>query len=333
MKIRQIMEKSGRGMMLSLLLAAAGLSAPWTMAKESDDSFGVVVMAHGGPQSWNEGVSDMLAPLASEYKLELAFGMADAYSLQEAIDRLEARGVDDIGVVRLFISGESWLERTRQILGLQDGAPPRAARHQQHGTGVHGMHAEPSPESAQNGAEDHGNHGGMRMEFWQVDSDAQFTLSIEGLSEAPEMDQVLLQRARHLSVDPVGEQILVLAHGPGDDAENERWLANISERAELLKRDGGFSEVKVATLREDWPEKREAAQQAVRDYVRQGNEAGRRVLVIPYRVHGFGPYAEALEGLDYVADETGLVPHPAVAQWIERQIQSLQVQNVQAMTE
>ncbi|MDH7945068.1 hypothetical protein QGM61_14680 [Pseudohongiella sp. SYSU M77423] len=326
MKIRQIMEKSGRGMMLSLLLATAGLSAPWAMAKESDDRFGVVVMAHGGPQSWNEGVSEMLAPLSSQYKLELAFGMADAYSLQEAIDRLEARGVDDIGVVRLFISGESWLERTQQILGMKEGAPLRDTPSQEHGTSGHGMHGAHSPESTPSATASHGNHGGMRMEFWQVDSDAQFAISLEGLSEAPEMDQILLQRARSLSTEPSQEQVLVLAHGPGDDAENERWLANISNRAELLAREGGFSDVKVATLREDWPEKREAAQQEVREYVHMGNEAGHRVLVIPYRVHGFGPYAEALEGLDYVADETGLVPHPAVAQWIERQIMELQAQ-------
>ncbi|MAO38834.1 MAG: hypothetical protein CMK70_00920 [Pseudohongiella sp.] len=314
-KIKNIIRSS----VFPLLLSAAGISAQASTAEESPDSFGVVIMAHGGPHSWNEGVSDMLAPLASRYKLELAFGMADAYSLQEAIDRLEARGVSEIGVVRLFISGESWLERTRQILGLEEGAPARVSSATEHGS--HDMHAQHSSAASAPAAND---HGGMRMEFWQVESDARFAVSLEGLSEAPEMDQVVLARAQNLSVDPQNEHVLVLAHGPGDDAENERWLANIRERSRLLADAGGFRDVRVATLREDWPEKREAAQREVREYVRLGNEAGHRVIVVPYRVHGFGPYAQALEGLDYVADETGLVPHPAVAQWIERQIKDLQ---------
>ncbi|MEX0738642.1 MAG: hypothetical protein WD071_04820 [Pseudohongiella sp.] len=273
----------------------------------SEGKFGVVVMAHGGAQDWNNGVTEMLRPLSRQYDMEIAFGMADAYSLQEAVSKLESRGVTDIGVVRLFISGESWLERTAQILGLQEGAPER-----------------PEPEPAMHGEHGgHAQHSGHRMEFWRVDSDARFRLSQEGLSEAPEMDAVLIERVMGLSSNPANEDVLILAHGPGDDAENERWLQYINERTDALRNGYNFNNIKVATLREDWPEKREAAQQIVRDYVGAANAASRTALVVPYRVHGFGPYADVLEGLDYVADETGLVPHPAVADWIERQIQSL----------
>lgn len=290
-----------------LLMHATAIQAQPSSAVNTD-KFGVVVMAHGGPQDWDTGVTEMLQPLSRQYEMEIAFGMADAYSLQQAISKLEARGVSRIGVVRLFISGESWLERTEQILGIRDGAPER-----------------PEPVAMDHGGHgDHGQHAGHRMEFWRVSSNATFRVSQEGLSEAPEMDGVLLERAQALSADPANEDVLVLAHGPGDDAENERWLQYIGERSRKLDTLGGFNDVKVATLREDWPEKREQAQQIVRDYVSTANNAGRNVLVVPYRVYGFGPYADALDGLDYVADETGLVPHPAVADWIDRQITALQ---------
>lgn len=277
----------------------------------SEGKFGVVVMAHGGPPAWNEGVTEMLQPLSRQYDMELAFGMADAYSLQEAVSKLESRGVTDIGVVRLFISGESWLERTGQILGLQEGAPERP---------------EPEPEmhAGHAGHGDQAQHSGHRMEFWRLDSDARFRLSQEGLSQAPEMDAVLVERVLALSSNPHNEDVLVLAHGPGDDAENERWLQDINERTTALRSGYNFNNIKVANLREDWPEKREAAQQVVRDYIRAANVAGRTALVVPYRVYGFGPYADVLDGLDYVADETGLVPHPLVADWIERQIRVLE---------
>ena len=57
--------------------------------------------------------------------MEIAFGMADAVSLQDGVRKLEAKGIERIGVVRLFVSGESWYERTEQILGLKPGAPAK----------------------------------------------------------------------------------------------------------------------------------------------------------------------------------------------------------------
>lgn len=286
----------------------------------SGDRSGVLVMAHGGIPEWDAGVLETLQPLREKYPLEVAFGMADAYSLQEAVTRLEHQGVTDIAVVRLFISGESWYERTQQILGLIPGAPEREAEadaaHSAHGHGPsHG---------------DAAAHGGHRMEFWRVQSSARFQLSTEGLSDAEQMSEVLLTRATDLSKNPATEDVLILAHGPEDDAENERWIASINERAQLLRERGGFNDIHVATLREDWPEKRELAQAQVRDFISRSRAEGRTPIVIPYRVHGFGPYAEALEGLDYVSDGKGLIPHPAVTDWIEEQI--LLLTNAQLLT-
>jgi sirohydrochlorin cobaltochelatase len=84
-----------------------------------------------------------------------------------------------------------------------------------------------------------------------------------------------------------------------------------------------FIRVEAMTLREDWPEKRKAAEQRVRDFVTQGTSEGRRVLVIPFRLFGFGPYEEVLEGLEYSADRSGLLPHANVTRWISRQAEEL----------
>jgi hypothetical protein len=40
------------------------------------------------------------------------------------------------------------------------------------------------------------------------------------------------------------------------------------------------------------------------------------VIVVPVRLFGFGPYREALAGLEYVADERGLLPHPLIVEWV-----------------
>jgi hypothetical protein len=106
--------------------------------------------------------------------------------------------------------------------------------------------------------------------------------------------------------------------------ENERWLRKLDERAAAVRARAAFRRVEVATLREDWPDKREAAERHVRAIVERAAADGGRAIVIPFRVHGFGPYADVLAGLDYVADEQGLIPHSEVGRWIEAQVVALE---------
>jgi hypothetical protein len=290
----------------SLFLAAASLATGCAnverrTAQEAHDDFGVLVMAHGGDKTWNGEVEAALAPLRAEYPLEIAFGMADAKSLQDAAARLEAKNVDRIAVVRLFISGESWYERTEQILGLKPGAPAK-------------------PRDVAAPADGHGGHS---MAFWRLETDATFALSRDGLMQADAMGGVLVERARGLSRDPRREDVLIFAHGPEDDGENARWIAQIDARADAVRQALPFRNVQVETLREDWPDKREAAQARIRAFVARAQRDGVRAIVIPYRVQGFGPYAKVLEGLDYASDGRGLVPHARVTEWVHQQAEML----------
>jgi len=264
------------------------------------DDFGVLVMAHGAGPTWNREVEAMAAPLREDYPVEIAFGMADANSLQEGVRRLEAQGVRRIGVVRLFVSGESWGERTEQILGLRPGAPPKPAAHGAHGAA-----------------------GGHSMDLWRIDTNASFALSAQGLAAAPEMGPVLVERALALSHNPTRESVLILAHGPEDDAEDQRWRAQIDARADEVRKAAPFKRVQVETLREDWPEKRAASEASIRACVEQASRDGAQVIVIPYRVQGFGPYAEVLRGLSYVSDGRGLLPSAEVERWVRRQVEAL----------
>lgn len=274
----------------------------------TDEAFGVLLMAHGGSKQWNDTVLAAVEPLRDRYKIDVAFGMADAASLQSSVSKLETQGVRRIAVVRLFVSGESWYERTRQILGIAPGAPARP----------------PAAGDAHAGHQDN-SHGGHSMEFWRIDTRSTFVISKEGLADAEEMDAILAERVRRLSRDPKSEDVLILAHGPGDDAENERWIEKISARTAALRPGQSFRRVEVHTLREDWPDKRQVAEQGVRDFVRRAVGDNGRAIVIPFRVEGFGPYAKVLSELDYASDGVGLLPHPNVTKWIERQIATLRL--------
>lgn len=300
-----------RARCISLFLLALTAGCVWhraapavATAAEAPNDFGVLLMAHGGSPEWNAGVLATVAPLQDRYAIEVAFGMAEPTSIQEAVRRLEARGIRQIGVVRLQISGETWYDRTELILGLRPWAPKRPAS-------AHHSHDTTSVDTS---------HG---MELWRIDTQASFALSGHGLAEAQGMGAVLVDRVRALSRDAKRENVLILAHGPGDDSANERWIANIDRRAQAIRDALPFRTVQVMTLREDWPEKRAEAERRIRSVVSGARGNGLMTIVIPFRVQGFGPYARVLEGLDYLSDGQGLVPHHSVTQWIGAEINTL----------
>lgn len=306
MKKEQFAMKSIRRLpILAALFAFASCAA--IPVAESDNgadefNFGVMVMAHGGSEEWNAHLAEAVEPLQERFPVETALGMADAGSIEEAVRRLESRGVNHVGVVRVFVSGESWYDRTLQILGVQNGAPPRPDQQQ---------------------LEEARARMRMPMGFWKVDTDLAFHVSVDGLVDATEIDEVVTSRIRGLSSDPANEVAVVIAHGPGADDENRRWLEKITRRTSNAGEQLGLREIRIFTLREDWPEKRREAEQEIRAYVEQANSRGLTPIVVPFRLQGFGPYERVLDELDYRADGLGLLPHSNVALWVSRQADQL----------
>ena len=249
-------------------------------AAPGEGGHGVLIMAHGGGEAWNETVIEAAAEARHEGPVVVAFGMAHPVSMQQGVDTLDELGTERVSVVRLFVSGESFRVDTRFLLGLSDEEPE------------------------------------LPWVKTPLDHDLTIATHEHGLMGSPEVSQILLTRALDLSEDPAGESVLLIAHGMGDDGENDRVLDNMRLAAGRIA-EKGFAEVEVAALREDWEEVRVTAEAAIRSFVKSRAAEGRRVLVLPYRLSGFGPYAKVLDGLDYVAGD-GLLPHDAISRWIER---------------
>ena len=249
---------------------------------------GVLVMAHGGGDDWNASVEAAVAPLRGRVPVAIAFGMADPNTLEAALGTLAAHGVTHAALVRLFVSGESFLHPTEYLLGMRSD-PPRVAMvgHRM----VDGATLDPIAT-------------GMRV-----------LLVREGLAGSEEVAEILGERAAVAETVPEQTAVVMIGHGMGDEGENDRLLALMTETAAHL-RDIGYAEVEVATLREDWPGPRAAAEERIRAVVARMNANWDTVVVIPYRVSGFGPYANVLEGLEYVPSK-GFLPHPRITDWIE----------------
>ena len=287
-----------------LITALITLLFPYNviLAQSEEPSCGLMVMAHGGTDEWNEAVQTAVNPLKEELPTTIAFGMADPTTLQEAVDELE-KEVDCIAVVRLFVSGNSFLHQTEYLLGLRSD-PPR-------GFLLHGHHGQPRVVT---------DSSEMPP---PLNVAADIEINQEGLMDSPAMGSILASRALEISDRSGNESVLVIAHGPGDDAENERWIRNLDGLADSIRVKGAFESVEVHTLREDWRQKRAIAEEEIRGFVEAANAKDHRVLVIPFRLYGFGPYKKVLDGLTYEASGKGLLPSPEITNWIRDQMEKI----------
>lgn len=267
--------------------AGPSVPAPTESRAPETAEVGVLLMAHGGDEAWNRSVNEAMEALPAHVPAVVAYGMANPVTLREGLERLEEQGVRRVVVVRAFLSGRSFFDQTRWYLGLASDPPEHFVL-----MGHAGAH--PSRESL-----DHGLTVATHR---------------EGLLDAPQAARIMAARGQELSRAPAGESVLLLAHGMGDERENREVLNAMEAIAGEVRR-LGFADVRAATLREDWEAERRVAEAELRAYVGGQVEQGRRVLVLPVRLSGFGPYAEVLEGLEYEAGR-GLLPHPAVAEWV-----------------
>jgi sirohydrochlorin ferrochelatase len=251
---------------------------------------GVVIMPHGSTQPWNDAVETTIQPLMAKYPIEMAYGMGDPRIIQDAVSRLEQRGIRRIIFVRMYALDHQMKPLTDYILGLSEQAPSDG----------HG-----------------GGHDHSATAPLQVRTAALFS-TFGGYEQNPEIAQVLHKRIAELSKDPANETVLLLAHGEATDEGNDKWLAVISKNIDRLRQDPRWAKlktIKALTVREDWPKEREKAVAGVRATIEEASKHG-RVLVIANRLYGSGPYKKMLQGLTYEINEKGLVD-PILTRWLE----------------
>lgn len=259
---------------------------PPVSAADDAATTGVLVMAHGGGAEWNAAVAEAVAPLRDRIPLVLALGMADPRTLQAGLDSLAAQGANDVAVVRLFLSGDSFLHQTQYLFGLRSDPPPW-------GMIGHRMTA--------------------GTDLRPLATDATVLVDPDGLAGSRTATGIMEERAEAAASER-DAGLLLVAHGMGAEDQNDRLLAAMERSAEKL-RTAGHPEVRTATLREDWAEARTVAEQGIRAAVEEMREKHGRVVVLPYRLYGFGPYADVLRGLAYDSGPA-LLPHSLITEWI-----------------
>ena len=212
--------------------------------------------------------------------------------IEQAVQRLEAHGIHQLVVVPLLISSASEVMRQYQYLfGLRAQGPWNA-------------HAHPI------------------MVHVPV-------IMTPPLDDDPLVAEIVLERAKAVSQEPSTESIILIAHGPTGEEDNQRWLETMGRLAKQVQAQGQFRAVVPVTMRDDAPRQvRQAATRAMRTLVKMQSAHG-SAIVVPLLLANGGieqKIPKRLAGLTYTFQSQALLPHPKVARWIARQVREAVVQ-------
>jgi sirohydrochlorin ferrochelatase len=332
------------GLCLLVLLAMPGraLAEPAAAGKA-----GVLLLAHGGSASWNDRVKALAGKVGEKMPIEVAFGMASRPSIQGAVDKLVAAGVTEIIAVPLFVSDHSSvITSTAYLLGAREDMPEDLRMfakmdHSSHGapaattpstgpsTGAATSAVQPAtpatpatPAAAAPHA-DHAAHAGHAAPA--QDNTARVNSSVPirmtgALGRHRLVAEILAARASSISKDAASEAVILVAHGPGEDDENKRWVEDLLALAAGIHGAVPFASVDALTVRDDAEKPvRDAATAELRALVEKRTSEKKRVLLVPVLMSYGGiekGIKKRLEGLDYTLPDHGLMPDDRLVTWV-----------------
>ena len=232
----------------------------FSSARFSD--IGVLVVAHGGRPYWNQTVLKAVEPLKKRYQVEVAFGMANPLTIENALQRLEAKGVRKVVVIPLFVSSHSPIIRQlRYILGYSDKFPddPIVPLSKEEKKLIIDLwkilkklpaplvwwiqEENPPPEifdkviSLYISGEERIQAVSLYNKVFQIinkklqkikpiDTKVKIILT-DPIDDHPVITSIVCRRISELSKDPSTEAVILVAHGPNSEEDNVKWLTTM----------------------------------------------------------------------------------------------------------
>ena len=283
-----------------LLLLLPALPAPATA-----QTAGVLLLAHGGRDTWNQEILTMAERIDSTIPVEVAFGMANKRTIEDALDRLAERNISNVVAVPLFVSSHSSVMRaTEYLLGSRSDAPPEMEAFGRMAARRHAAGAE---------ADDDFD--------WHAPIETTLPISLTSALDGHALvADILVSRALEVSQAPEDEVVVVVAHGPSSEEDNARWLENMQVLADEMRQRTRFSRIEHLTVRDDARTPvREKAAADFRAVVERATQEDKTVLIVPLLLVYGGietGIRERLEGLEYRMANQALLPDDRLAEWV-----------------
>ena len=286
--------------------ARAALALPLSLPIQHADAqtakpVGTIVVAHGGDSVWNAQVLDVAKQAKTGGPIEVSFLMgagAKTARFQDAVARLEQQGVSRIVVVPMLVSSHSGHYDQIRYLGGEPVTLDEQMMHHLHMAGIE----RPTPKVP--------------------------LVVAKALDASAEMARVLADRALALTKTPKEQALLIVGHGPNSAEDYAAWMENLRPVADSVKAWTGFRDVRVELVRDDAPAPvRAEAVRRVRELIElQAMATGKEVIVVPVLVSKGSVSRDKvpndIKGTRSVYNGEPLLPHPAMARWLEATVKS-----------
>jgi sirohydrochlorin ferrochelatase len=280
-----------------LVTAFASLVVAASTAAAADNSTtALMVVAHGSRSTdWNNRVIQTVEKLDWSGPKAVAFltSSSPEHKLEQVAAQLDQSGVIRIVVVPLLVSSFSGhYEEIRYYVGQRKDLP-------------------------HDGGEADAEHA--TAEPLKTEAPLFLTAAMDG---HPLVSRILADDLKPFIKNAGKQSVVLVAHGPNEDGENEQWLKHLNAHAQRLKEQFGLRRVEVVTLRDDAPKPiRDAATAQLHAAVEKAKDDS-QVLVLPVLIsvgHIQKEIQMRLEGLEFTMVEGGLANHPLAAEWVRQQ--------------
>jgi sirohydrochlorin cobaltochelatase len=280
-------------------LAAAAAALLLLSSPAAAQKVGTVVVAHGGDSIWNAHVRDVAQQAKTGGPVEVSFLMgagAKTARFQDAVARLEAQGVSQIVVVPMLVSSHSGHYDQIRYLGGEQVTLGETMMHHLHMAGIERPTAKVP----------------LRV--------------TKAMDASAEVARVLADRALAMTKTPREQALLIVGHGPNSAEDYAAWMENLRPVADSVKAWTGFRDVRVDLVRDDAPAPvRAEAVRRVRELIElQHMVTGKDVVVVPVLVSKGSVSRDKvpndIKGTPSVYAGEPLLPHPAMARWIESRV-------------
>ena len=267
-----------------------------------DAATGVILVAHGASPAWNAPVDSLAAAVRRggvvKGPVAVTFLMGEAAPrrrFQDAVADLRKAGATRAVVVPVLVSSFSGHYEQIRYLAGEVGSLDHKMMHHLHMAGIEPVKG--------------------------------FPMSVTpALDDSPELARVLAVRARAQVNDASSRALFLFGHGPNSAEDYAAWMSRLRTVADSVKAETGFESVAVELVRDDAPKpvRAEAVKRAREIVTLQRAATGNDVIVIPILVSS-GDVANRklpgdLAGLPIVYGGVPLLPHAAIASWVERRV-------------
>ena len=274
----------------ALMVGASALNA---------QQVGTIVVAHGGDAEWNNRVLSVASGAKTGGPVEVSFLMgagAKTNRFQDIVRRMEATGVARIVVVPLLISSHSGhYEQIRYLAGEVETLDEKMLHH---------LHM-----------------GGLERVSSRVP-----VMVAKAVDDSPDVARVLIERAHALVPKPGNHALFIIGHGPNSSDDLASWMKNLRAMTDTIRAVTKFKDVRVGLVQDDAPAhvRAEAVNRARELIELQNRLTNEKVVVVPVLVSkgklSMEKIPRDLAGLPIIYDGEPLLPHPALARWIEARV-------------